>query len=152
MFGIFGKKGSVDIKIDKFDFNFNESIAGKVILKVDKPVKAKELRICLKGERTIKKKVNDKGKVRTQINKKILHDFKLVLDEEKEYYGEKEYNFEISLPDPPKNEAPGGILGDAVKFMNAMSMTQVEDKWYLEASLDVPFSGDVSKKVRLTVK
>ena len=147
----FGSKGDIEIKLDKVNYTYGETIKGKVILKVDKPVKAKELRLVFKGEKEERRKVMAGKQVRTKIEKTVIHNFKLVLDGEKEYSGNKEYPFEITIPEKQKNKPPEGLIGTFVKTMDFLQQTQTKTEWYLTATLDIPMSTDINKKIQINI-
>lgn len=139
VFGI--GEGNVDIILEKSSFKAGEQIKGKVVLDLKGPKKAKELRIILKAEK--------EGYRDGKRTKRTIHSAPITLDQEKEYpAGKKEYDFEFTLP--TQGTDPGdGLVGDVVKAISFISGSGI--KWYLDASLDVPMSMDISKKIQLNV-
>ncbi len=66
MFG-FGK-GKIEIKIEKFNFAPGETIPGEVVMKLKKPLKAKEFNIFFIGEEKITER-DYEGDPNTRIRK-----------------------------------------------------------------------------------
>jgi sporulation-control protein spo0M len=121
-------EGKVDLILEKHSFTPGDVIKGKVVLELNQPKKAKELRVVLLAERVVYRS----GKRRTQ----TVHRAPVVLDREKEYTS-GEYNFEITLPQKKEPEAPGGLLGDVVKAAS-MFVGPSPLRWYVSAELDIP--------------
>jgi len=140
-------EGKVDIILEKNNFNKGEKIKGKVVLELNKPKKAKELRIKLFAERETWR-TDSKG--RRVKRKDTVYSFPLKLDGEKEYTS-KTYDFEITVPEMKEGELPEGAAGDALKAVAFLAGTPSAPRWYLEASLDIPMSMDIKKKVQINV-
>ena len=162
MFG-FGK-GKIEVVLDKMTYKPGETIKGKVILKLNKPVKAKRLKLLFYGEKTSRAPATrgfgtggvsvsvgpSAGRYETRTVR--IYSFETDLDGEKEYTG-GEYEFEVAIPSDIMTKADldkMGFLGNLAKFAEAMG-TKVVPRWYVEAVLDVPFGIDVSKKVQISV-
>lgn len=159
MFG-FGK-GTIEIQLDKFNFSPGEVIEGTVALKLKEPVKAKELIIRIVGEQTTTQSMGlsigtgrrtHGGGTRTT----TLFDFKQTLDGEKEYSSGEQplvYPLKIKIPADVlrKQASQEGTLGTVIKVAQMVSGTSSRTSWYLIASLDVPKSFDVSKKVQINI-
>ena len=139
-------EGKVDIILEKNNFKKGETIKGKVVLELNKPKKAKELRVKLYAEREIPK--ISKGR-RTR-SKEVMFSYPMKIDGEKEYTS-GEYEFEIMVPELPEGELPGGTAGEVVKAVSFLAGTPSAPRWYLEASLDIPMSMDIKKKVQINV-
>ena len=95
MFG-FGKK-EIEIFLEKYNYSLGENIGGKISLKLNKPTKAKALKVGLIGERLITEtgRTAD-GKINSHQRKEYVFNFEMPLDGEKEY-SQGEYNFEIKI-------------------------------------------------------
>ena len=133
----------IDIITDKMNYSMGDSIKGKVVLQLNVPKKAKELRLRLWGERT---HYSNKGAQR----KEYVYDYTLTFDREKEYTN-SEYPFEIALPKMPLGQQPTGLLGEIIGAAQAMGAAPTQVKWYLEASLNMPMSLDITKKIQLNI-
>jgi hypothetical protein len=139
VFGI--GEGKIDIVLGKNSFHPGDTIKGKLILELNSPKKAKELRVSIVGER----KVYRRGKRKTE----TVYRAPVVLGREKEYKS-GEYDFEIAVPDMKHGQAPDGIAGELVKAASFIGgPTPV--RWYLDAALDIPMSMDISKKLDLNI-
>jgi hypothetical protein len=172
LFG-FGK-GKIEITLDKFNYAPGETIKGKVILKLNKPVKAKRLKLCFYGEKTVYdldrfgnrhsegyhrgsgvSGVNiHLGSTPSSYNKRKVrvYSFEMELDGEKEY-NNAEYEFEIKIPPELFEKAKIEGTGLLTNFMKLVAAAQARNvaKWYIEAVLDVPLGIDVKKKVQINI-
>ena len=144
--GVFGK-GKIEIQLNRLSFAQEEKIQGKVVLNLNEPVNAREVRIVLQAIRT--NSMASKGQNRTQ----VLYEFKQVLDGQKQYMGTSEYAFELLVPSNivPKMPVAGGALGAAIGVLGALSASTMRVDWYLDASLDIPMGFDVSRRVQIQV-
>lgn len=152
VFGL-GSKGKIEVQLDKLNYKYGETIKGKVILEMEKPVKARELRVTFIGEKEEKKWVRSGGHRKRRTERRIIHNFKLVLDGEKEYSGKSEYSFEIPIPDRPKedNLELNGFLGGVAKVLKVLNPRESRMYWYLMATLDIPMGMDINKKVDINI-
>ena len=140
-------EGKVDIVLEKNSFKKGETIKGKVVLDLKKPKKAKELRIKLFAERETSR-TDSKG--RRVKKKEVVYSFPLQLGGEKEY-SSGSYDFEITVPEIKEGEVPEGAAGEVLKAVSFLAGTPSAPRWYLEASLDIPMSVDITKKVQIGV-
>ncbi|MEM4598758.1 MAG: hypothetical protein QW400_03660 [Candidatus Diapherotrites archaeon] len=148
MFG-FGK-GKIDLQLEKFNYHPGETIKGKVILALNKPVKARRLKVRFFGERQKRETVVVGSRRSTDYSNEIVYSFEMNLDGEKEYIG-REYNFEIIIPQDLTAKVDlsnAGALGAVMQF--AMSMAP-KPRWFVEAALDVPMGFDVAKKLQINI-
>ncbi|VVC02725.1 Uncharacterised protein [Candidatus Burarchaeum australiense] len=162
MFG-FGQ-GSVDIKLNNFNFRPGDTIEGTVLLKLKGPVKARELSVTLAAiSHGANATITFGGSPSAQHhashnNDRRIFELKNTLDSEKEYPATPEplaYPFRIVIPQqiPSAGQIPqfpgevGGAVTDLLKFL--ASGQQV--KWYLMAKLDVPMAADVSRQVQINL-
>ncbi len=153
MFG-FGK-GKIEITLEKVNFKPGETIKGKLILKMKKPTKAKELRVQFAGIKTTSGSgisfgsSNNQRKTTTQ----YIHNFKLTLDGEKEYT-DKEYDFEITIPTEilrTGGSLPEGTAGTAIKTLQFLSGSSTRINWFIQGTLDIEKSLDINKKIQINV-
>lgn len=140
VFGLF-EGNKIDIQVDKPHYQFGEEVTGKVVLDMKGTKKANQVAIQLYFEYVIMVPVvKNMGNPPRQVNttdartqRTMAH--VLSLDGKKEYGpGHFEYPFKFTLQN---TQIAGG-------YMRA-------NGWYLDASLDVPLSVDVSKRVLVNV-
>lgn len=138
VFGLFDflgiGRGRVDIVLEKKEYAMGEPVRGKLVLKLNKPVAAKELRVELESIESRSTRVHtrkgwrNKSHIITEIRASAR------LDGEKEYpVGEKEYPFELVGPKEYWNEF-GGV------------------RWSVNASLDIPGGFDVQRSVPIKME
>jgi len=150
MFG-FGK-GSVEIKLDKYEYSPGDTIKGTAVLKIKKPVKARGFVVELLAEQKTMSRTVSVGGSRSSGRSQVIQtifDFKKQLDGEKEYVvGERSYPFQINIPkDISKKPQAGGVLA----VISALQSQSGPISWYVIARLDVPSAIDISKKVQINV-
>jgi hypothetical protein len=150
MFG----KGEISIQIPKTNFAPGDTISGKVILAVRKPVRAKEVNISLIGEQTTTKGgMTSQGQTKTT---KRIYDFKQQLDGEKEYNQQSEYDFKIKIPADILSRQPqmpqvGGAFGQVLRIAQAITGVGAWTNYYLLAKLDIRGGMDINKKVQIVI-
>jgi len=153
MFGL--SKGTIEIQLDKNDFKKGETIKGKVVLQMKKTVTAKELTIRLIANQKIRQGIGTNRSTRTM----KVHDFKLNLDNEKEYPANQPLIYPFSIQIPAKfareqmiPEQLGNTLGKVAKVAQMMTGSRSTTYWYLIANLNVPgMFNDVKKKIQINV-
>ena len=150
MFG----KGKIEIQISKTSFAPGDTISGKVVLAMNKPVSARELNISLIGEQT-KTTGSISGQNQTRTKTRI-YDFKQQLGSEQEYRGQSEYDFQIMIPADILTRQPqipqvGGALGQGIRIAQAFTGLGVMTDYYLLAKLDVKGIGDIEKKAQVVI-
>ncbi len=145
-------KGNIEISLEKYNFSPQDTIKGKVSLKLKKPVNAKQLRLVFVGEKITSSRRSTGSGSQKSTRRDYIHRFEMPLDGEKEYSG-GEYPFEIKIPgDVLQNgPEPEGALGEAVKVMKFLGGQSTRIDWYLKASLDVPMGLDVTEKIQINV-
>ncbi len=149
---MFGSKRKIDIEIPKFNFSPGEVIEGKVILKPNKPIKAKAFTIELAGIRRSSSLNVSKGKHSSSSD--IVFNFQQPLDGEKEYpASDLSYKFQIKIPQNVLTQPAfgEGIAGTLIKSAQILSGVNSSISWYLTARLDVPWKIDVSKKLQINI-
>ena len=140
-------KGSIEIIPEKYQYSPGETIKGKVILKLKKPVNSFGLKVGLVGRRTSTSFVNGKSQRRT-VN---VFDFRQPIAKA-ENYSASEHSYDFSLKIPKQISARpevGGIVGDVMKaaeFFGAGSMV----KWYLTSNLDCE-GLDISRELQINI-
>jgi hypothetical protein len=82
-----------------------------------------------------------------------IHRFETVIDGEKTYpAGKKEYSFSIQIPSQiSQPKMPEGALGAVLQTMEALSGAGGRIEWSLQASLNVPASADVTKRIQINI-
>jgi len=141
-------KGSIDITPEKYSYNSGDTIKGKLILKIKRPVKSNKLIIGLKCEKT--EKNYSKENQSSQKTKNVLFDFNHSLDGAKEYSpSEYPYDFSISIPKNVSQKLEG-IAGTLIKSAQILSGQNSSVKWYLYAELQCK-GVNLSKKVQVNV-
>lgn len=146
VFGLF-EKGKIDIILEKNSFSHGEIVKGCATLKLKKPINAKAVLARIYAEQ-VSNSFNN-GKMQQQ--KRLIFDFSVPLDGEKEYSIEsKTYDFQLQVPAKDKIEVEGK-LGDALKTINALGNMMSNTKWFVEVKLDIPKGFDVSKKLQINV-
>jgi hypothetical protein len=154
VFGI--GEGSIDIVLEKLNFSPGDMLMGTVKLKLNSPKKARNLRVRFWGERkvkTSKQQYDSKSHqfVKTPISSnEIVYEFTVTLDGEKEYTS-GDYPFQIKMPDysEKKPDVPG--LEVAAEVAQTLGVLPSPVRWYLQATLDLPNSFDINKKVQITL-
>jgi hypothetical protein len=155
LFG-FGK-GKIEIQLDKYNFKPGETIKGKLVLKLKKPVNAKQLRVAFVGEMSRTQSRIGIGAANNPVysrrsEKEYIYKFEMPLDGEKEYTG-GEYSFEILIPSNilDQGKLPDGTIGTALKAVQFLSGVSSRVNWYVKASLDVPKGLDVKGKAQINI-
>ncbi|MCD6414419.1 MAG: hypothetical protein J7L23_02205 [Candidatus Diapherotrites archaeon] len=135
MFGL--GKGKLEIRIPKKDYLRGESIEGTIVLHLNQPVQARELRVVLSA-------IKNTGSGRNS-SFVTVYERKLVLDGEHVYRG-GDYRFKFDIPEGvPVSSKPKLQIGPVKVFPGSRGI------WLLNASLDIPNSFDVSKNIRINI-
>ena len=143
-------KPGIDIIIEKYNYSPGETVKGKVVLKLKKPTKAKQLKVGLIAERKIRETQVISGKTSIRERKETAYRFEMPLDGEKEYLS-GEYNFEIKIPTSLQATLPEGIAGDLIRSIQILAGRESNLFWYIIAYLDIPLGIDVSKRVQINI-
>jgi len=148
----FGKK-EIEIILKKLNYSPGETINGKISLKLNKPIHARQLNVGLLGEIiSTKMKKGSDGRTHPREDKRNIYNFQTSLDGEKEY-SEGEYEFSIKIPEnilqaiPPQE----GMVGDVLKTIRFLTGSQERISWYIVINLDVPMKFDVSEKIQINI-
>lgn len=147
VFGI--GEGKIELELSGTDVASGGTIKGKLKLELNKPKKAKELRVELIGEQWQKKR-DARGKM---VRKKVqVYKSKKVLGGEQTYES-GDYEFELKAPVKTELEkkaeegVAGAILG-AARLLGATSPIE----YYVIGTLDLPMSMDINKKVQVAIR
>jgi hypothetical protein len=134
-------EGKIEIVLEKQGFSSGEKLKGKVRLSLNQSKKAKELRVKFYGEKHV-----GSGK---HHHVDYLYQQEIKLDGEKEYPGgTSEYSFELQLPAPERPVQGEGVIAGVLGFLAGDPWAHV--KWYLDASLSLPMSFDINKKIQIS--
>ncbi|MCX6801425.1 MAG: hypothetical protein NTZ73_04520 [Candidatus Diapherotrites archaeon] len=172
-------EGKIEIQLPKQNYSSGELITGKLLLTLNSPKKARELRVALSGtqKQQVVRTVTDRragsgldpmgprdfginsqssrnqGRYSMEYDIKdvVVYEFKAVLDGEKEYSGFSEYSFEISAPALNQGNVPQNGVINVLKALQPFSQSPGPIRWELAASLDVPGSFDVNKKIQISI-
>lgn len=149
VFGI--GEGKIDIITEKQSYANGEMLKGKVMLNLNSAKKAKGLRIQFYGERTERKTHFSGGRSHSSSSTERIMAQEIKLDVEKEYpAGSKDYDFSFQLPTLQKPGSGGdGIFGAIAGIFSSMTDPYANVQWFLDSSLDLPMSFDISKKQRV---
>jgi hypothetical protein len=142
VFGI--GEGKVEITLDKGSYGSGETINGRLSLTLNSPKKARKLRVQFYGERTKPRR----GRSSSSTERIMVQEVQL--DGEKEYpSGTKEYEFKFQLPNiqRPAQSAEQGLMGAITNLVTSMADPYANVRWFVDASLDLPMSMDISKKM-----
>lgn len=137
--------GKIELVLDKQAYSPGETINGKLVLHLNSPKKAKGLRVKFYGER---KTTHYSGRHHSHSVERIMEQ-EVSLDGEKEYQGGmREYPFQIKLPmlEKPKPPMQGSGIIEGVVNALASADPYSHVTWYLDASLNLPMSFDISRK------
>lgn len=151
VFGFF--EGKIELITDKTNYAKGETINGKIILDLKKEKQAKELRLLFMGERVVRStRMTPKG-VSSSTQRIPIHRFETVIDGDKIYpVGKTEYSFSIQIPSQSsQQQMPGGAFGSVLKIAEALSGAGGRIEWSLQASLNVPASADVTKRIQVNI-
>ncbi len=91
-------RGKIDVILVKFRFSPGETIKGKILIDLKKPIKAKQLKIGFYGVKIFTERVQTQNGIETRTRREFIHKFEMPLDDEKEYL-KGEYPFEIKIPE-----------------------------------------------------
>ncbi len=136
--------GKIGLSVPRYDYISGEEISGKVTLKADKSIKARGLYVRLYEKR---KTTSFSGGRRTSSHRMVAV-FEKPLDGEREYSGEKSYDFRFQLPIVAKTP---DILKGVVEVFSAVTGITGR-RFYIKATLDIPGGADInSKQYEITV-
>ena len=141
-------KGSITITPEKYNYAPGETIKGKILLKLKKPITADQLIIGLRCQRTERSTSLNTGK--SQPSTSNIFDFNQPLEGKKDYApSEYPYDFAITIP---QNVSPQleGIAGSLVKSASILMGQNASLRWYLYAELECD-GVNLSKEIQVNV-
>lgn len=147
-------EGRIEIKTDKQSYAPNEMIKGEVTLTLNAPKKARELRVLFYGEIQEQHHHHDShGRSRTSHSIKRVYEQKFTLGGEQEYAsGTRTYPFELCVPNIPMLQHGGeGVVSAVTGILANLGDPLANAHWYLDASLDIAMSLDISKKIGINI-
>lgn len=148
-------KGTIEIRLDKYQAAPGENISGNVLLKLKKDVESNELTVSLIGEvKKTKTSIGSNGKRDTSQATERIFEFNLPLDTKKTYnIGEKTYPFSIKVPKSIDNTSPAleGVGGTIVKTIMTLSGTNSQIRWFIQAHLDAKGLDLNSKQIQVNI-
>ena len=141
-------EGDIEIVLDEGQlFEPGKTIKGRLRLDLKEPKTAKKIRIYFYGEIENIRRDHDEGKRVTD----RIHVISKTLRREREYpSGLSEYKFEIELPNIKAKRPADNLLGKIVGFISPDPLLRA--MWFLDASLELPMSFDINKKMRVDFK
>jgi len=146
VFGI--GEGRIEIVLPKTNYVGGETIKGKLVLTLNQPKKAKGLRVELVArQKQIQRSRSAKGG--TVVTEVDVYRFPSQLKGEGEFTS-SEYEFELKVPDMP-SAVPNPKLELIPGVLSISAPSGYPMMWYVTASLDLPMSLDISKKVQISV-
>ncbi len=147
-------KGRVEISLDKYEYSPGDTIKGKIILKLKKPLHAKSLQVGLVGQRTdIKYTTNAKGRPSKSRKTYTIFNFFKPISKEKDYpSGESIQDFELKIPENVLSNIKlgKGIIGSIAKSIQILSKETTTITWQVIANLDVP-GINISNSVKVNI-
>ncbi len=132
-------KGNVKIQIDNYNYSPGDTITGKILLNIKKPITSKSLSISLTGiQKTTSPSIGTNGRRTTNTKYNTLFSFNLPLEGKKEYSsGENNYSFKIKIPsDIISKNAINPIADTLIKSIQILSGSSSVIQWYLNAELE----------------
>lgn len=141
-------KGSIELIPDKFSYSSGETINGKIILKLKKPVSSENLIVGLRCEKT--EKIYAGSSRGSQSRTVPIFDFNQPLEGAKEY-APSEYNYDFSIKIPQDvSQKLEGVAGTLVKSAQILMGQNSYARWYLYAELKCK-GINLSKKIQINV-
>ena len=146
VFGI--GEGKIEIVLPKTNYVGGETIKGKLALTLNQPKKAKGLRVELVARQKQRSRSHSTkgGTIITEVD---VFRLPLQLKGEGEFTS-SEYEFELKVPDVP-SAAPTPRLELIPGVLSIGAPSAYPVMWYVTASLDLPMSLDITKKVPISV-
>ncbi len=144
-------EGKIEITTEKQAYSPGGLLKGKIMLELDSPKKARAFRIHFYGERKTSRTTYSSGGTHSSNSTERVMQQELSLDGEREYSGRKDYDFQFQLPtfQKPQMMEGGGLVAGIVNTFASFADPYANVSWHLDASLDVPMSLDVNRKIRV---
>jgi len=139
-------EGKIELELSSHDVASGGTISGTLLLELNAPKKARELRVELIGEQ---------WQTRAGKRRKVqVYKFKKSLGGAQTYEGGqyKLYKFELKVPQKTELEkkVEGGIAGVLVGAAKMFGMVSPIE-WYVVGTLDLEMSLDITKKVQIAI-
>ena len=147
--------GKMRIELEKLEFHPGESVKGKVVLDMKKPMSAKDLTVRVVGQEIIKqRRMTSKGST-IDTDTHTIFKFEKVLGSEQEYVSTS-YDFDIAIPQNMLDSNTPQLEGAAATAVAAVSMlagrsSSRKVEWFVEGKLDIPGGRDIAKRVKINV-
>ena len=139
--------GEIQIVLDRKEYSPSDTIKGKLLFRLESPVKARGVKLALFGERKeMHKHYTGKYASSHPVFVRVFHE-KQVLSSKKSFKNGDEVQFSFKLP--------GGALFDVKKrgvLADIFASLEPKTNWYIVATLDLPLAFDISSKTRVNVK
>lgn len=137
--------GKLEIITGKGSYYPSELVQGKLVLNLKRPMNANSLHIHFYGQ----VKTTERGGARKTWK---IFEQELVLDGTKEYpAGNSEYGFSFHIPSFGKAGAESSLMQKMADAAMSYGANPQDARWFLNASLDIPFSLDLSKKIEIKI-
>lgn len=136
-------EGKIDLELGSHDVASGGIINGTLLLELNAPKKARELRVELIGEQ---------WQTRAGKRRKVqVYKFKKSLGGAQTYQG-GQYKFELKAPQKTELEkkVEGGIAGALMGAAKMLGMVSPIE-WYVVGTLDLGMSLDITKKVQIAI-
>lgn len=139
--------GEIEIVLDRKEYSPGETIRGKLLFRLESPVRARGVKLALFGERKeMHKHYTGKYASSHPVFVRVFHE-KQVIKPRKSFKDGDEVQFAFKLP--------SGALFDVKKrgvLADIFASLEPKTEWYISATLDIPLAFDISSKTRVNVK
>jgi len=139
--------GEIEIVLDKKEYSPGDAIGGKLLFRLESPVRARGVKLELYGERKeMHKHYTGKYASSHPVFVRVFHE-KRALTSKKSFKDRDELPFSFKLP--------GGALFDVKKrgvLADIFASLEPKTEWYIMATLDIPLAFDISSKARVNVR
>jgi len=148
MFLVSRLKASIKIDLEKMEFSQGETIRGKAIIKIKKPIEKATLKAGILG----RLRSSHMGRASYRSSNRKFFEFYKPIGKEKNYpIGEIVIPLEVKIPsDILGSSQMKGTLGNVMKTAQLLTFGLNSVYWYVKVFLDVP-GVDISKKVRINI-
>lgn len=147
-------KGTIEVKLEKYQFSHGEKINGDIVLKLKKNVKGNKLEVSLIGEMRQQQVKIIGGKRSTKSKTERVFEFNLPIESQQNYItGEKKYNFSITIPKDSNKDSSetGGISGVIINTLKVFSNQNNQVRWFVQAHLDAKGLDLYSKEIQINI-
>ena len=147
------RKGSILIELDKLEYSPSETISGKVVLNLKKPIDANSFNIGLVGTQASRSHSNLSNRHSGRMFVKEVFNFKKPLDGKKQYsVGETNYSFQLKIP---KDIVKSAVSSSNPAVDNMIKTVQLlggasSVKWHVYSNLEVE-GFDISNRIQINI-